>query len=149
MPAILDTNILVYAVDAEAEHHVASKALLHQAKAPDAALCLTAQIVAEFCAVVTDRRRVRSPVTPVEATHAIATMLEHPGLSLLPVPIDVTVRFLELLKRGSFVAQQVFDAYLVATMLGNGIRCIHTFNVRDFERFEGIEVRRPEVSPAS
>jgi predicted nucleic acid-binding protein len=39
--------------------------------------------------------------------------------------------------------------YLVATMLGNGVRKLHTFNTGDFEDFDEIEVLMPTVPQPS
>jgi len=141
--AILDTNILVYAVDSESKHHVPSKTLLLQAVDPGAGLCVAPQNLAEFYAVVSDRRRVRNPLPPTAAIQAITDLLALPGLALLTVPIDVTKRFIELLQRHAVVAQHTFDAYLVATMLGNGVSRIHTFNSAHFDPFDELEVLVP------
>ena len=143
--AILDTNVLVYAVDSESEHHAPSKTLLLQAADPGAGLCVAPQNLAEFYAVVSDRRRVRNPLPPTAAIQAINDLLALPGLALLTVPIDVTTRFIELLHRHAVVAQHTFDAYLVATMLGNGVTRIHTFNAAHFGPFDELEVLVPQA----
>jgi toxin-antitoxin system PIN domain toxin len=141
--AIIDTNVLVYAVDSESKHHALSKTLLLQAANPGAGLCVAPQNLAEFYAVVSDRRRVRNPLPPTAAIQAMNDLLTLPGLALLTVPIDVTKRFVELLQRYAVVAQHTFDAYLVATMLGNGVSRIHTFNAADFDPFDELEVLVP------
>ena len=144
--ALLDTNVLVYAVDTAAKHHAASQALLNQAAVPDSHLCVSPQNFVEFYAVVTDHRRVKNPQPPSQAAQAIKVFLELPGLALLPVPIDVTKRFGDLVDRYPVVAQHAFDAYLVATMLGNGVTRIYAFNAVHFESFDPIEVLVPAVT---
>jgi len=144
--ALVDTNVLVYAVDTEAKQHAVSRALLVQARDPGAGLCVTPQNLAEFYAVLSDRRRVRSPRSPTETVHAITDLLSLPGLALLAVPVDVAKRFIDLLQRHVIVAQHTFDAYLVATMLGNGVTRIHTFNAADFAAFNEIEVLIPRAA---
>lgn len=140
---LLDTNLLVYASDTKSEFHVPSNELLVSAHAKNAGFCITPQIASEFCAVVTDRRRVRNPVSPADAVTAIKEVLLLPGLTLLPVPFNVTELFLGLLAKYPCVGTVVFDAFLVATMLGNGVRRLYTYNSRDFGLFEGIEVLQP------
>lgn len=58
---LLDTNILVYAMDATAKHHEAPKGVVDQAQSAAAGLGVTPQTAAEFFAVVTDPRRVEHP----------------------------------------------------------------------------------------
>jgi hypothetical protein len=41
--------------------------------------------------------------------------------------------------------RDVFDLQLVATMLGNGVRRIYTFNAKDFEPFQELEVIVPTL----
>ena len=51
--AALDTNVLIYALYADAEHPKAARLLVDQERSPNAALCFTPQVLAEFYAVVT------------------------------------------------------------------------------------------------
>jgi predicted nucleic acid-binding protein len=84
--AALDTNVLVYSVYADAEHHRAARFLVDQAQSQDAALCLTPQVLAEFYAVVTNPRRVTEPKPPEVALETISTFLALPGITLSPFP---------------------------------------------------------------
>jgi predicted nucleic acid-binding protein len=48
-PGIVDTNVLIYALDADAPQHAAARALLEAARAdPTATLFVTSQILCEF-----------------------------------------------------------------------------------------------------
>jgi predicted nucleic acid-binding protein len=104
-PALLDTNVLVYAVFPAMPNHAASRALVDRAKAPAADLCVAPQNVVEFFSVVTDPRRVTQPKTPDEALQAIDDLLALPGLTLLPVPSDLVARWSQLLRQ---VPERVF-----------------------------------------
>lgn len=117
--------------------------MLISASNPGATYCLTLQIAAEFCAVITDRRRMRNPVKPETAVAALRDFLRLPGISMLPTPVDVMGRFLALMERHAHVGQRIFDLYLVATMLGNRVRKIYTYIVKDFGAIDGIEVPQP------
>lgn len=141
--ALVDTNVLVYAFHREAEHHTASRALLDQAQNGQRALCITAQVLAEFYAIVTDGRRVAVPRQPEEALTAIAGILAMPGVRLLPVPVDIVTRWTALVRQHPVTGGAVFDAQLAATMLGNGIPRIYTFDRSHFERFAELEVLTP------
>jgi toxin-antitoxin system PIN domain toxin len=142
----LDTNVLIYSVYADAEHHRAARSLVDQAKNPDAALCLAPQVLAEFYAVVTNPRRVTEPKSPEVALETMNTFLTLPGITLLSVPLDIVSRLMALLRQHPVIGRKVFDVQLVATLLGNGVRKLHTFNRADFAPFSEIEVLTP-VAP--
>jgi hypothetical protein len=75
-PGIVDTNILVYALDADAPQHAAARALLEAARADaPATLFVTSQILCEFYSIVTNPRRVPKPRTAAEAIVAISSLL--------------------------------------------------------------------------
>jgi predicted nucleic acid-binding protein len=86
-PGIVDANILIYALDAEAPQHVACRRLLEaaQAEAPTPTLYVTLQILCGFYAIVTNARRVLKPRSAADALTAISHMLGF--LRVLPVPV--------------------------------------------------------------
>ena len=60
-PGIVDANVLVYALDADAQQHGASRALLEAARDASATLYVTPQILCEFYSIITQARRVPTP----------------------------------------------------------------------------------------
>jgi predicted nucleic acid-binding protein len=86
-PGVGDTNVLVYALDADATQHASSRALLEAARAASVTLYVTSQIICEFYSVVTS-----SPIagalqihaSPATALAAISSLLGF--LRVLPVP---------------------------------------------------------------
>jgi toxin-antitoxin system PIN domain toxin len=141
--ALVDSNILVYALFRQCEHHERCRALLDQSQAGHIGLCVASQNLAEFYAIVTDPRRVAVSREPAEALDAIERMLAMPGMTLLPTPTDVVYRWIALARRHPATRGGVFDLQLVATMLGNDIHKIYTFNRADFEPFDEIEILAP------
>ena len=141
--ALIDSNVIVYALYKPSEFHLRSRALLNRAQVEDATLCVMPQVLTETYAVITDPRRVSPPFTPADALDAIGRILGMPGLTLFPVPNDVVTRWMELVRSHPVKGNGVFDLQLVAMMLGNGVRKIHTFNRAHFERFPEIEVLTP------
>jgi predicted nucleic acid-binding protein len=75
-PGIGDTNVLVYALDADAPQHAAARALLDAAR-DDASVTLfvTSQILCEFYSIVTNPRRVPNPRTASEGVAAMSSLL--------------------------------------------------------------------------
>jgi predicted nucleic acid-binding protein len=138
--ALVDANVLVYAMFPESEHYNPSRAILDKARQEEINLCITPQIFSEFYAVVTNPRRVTAPRTPQEALHALGEVLELPGMILLPIPVDILDRMKKLLQKYPVTGYAVFDIQLLATVLGNGIDKIYTFDRKHFERFSEIQM---------
>src|SRR5688572_9826239 len=112
----LDTNVLVYALYADAEHHQAARQLLDQAQSGDVRFYLTPQILTEFYAVVTNPRRVTQPQSPADALDAIDTILSLPGINLLLFPTDIVTQWTRLLRQHPVTGADVFDVLLAATL---------------------------------
>lgn len=142
-PLLLDTNILVYAIDASSPHHVASRAVLDRAQSPDAALCVSPQSLTEFFSLVTNPRRVSSPISTEDALAAVEALLALPGLEVLPVPLDVVTRWIELCRLHPVKGAEIYDLQIVAVMLGNNVKRICTLNGSDFAPFSEIAVETP------
>jgi uncharacterized protein len=140
-PGIIDTNVLVYAMDADHPHHTASRALLDAARTRSTTLYVTSQILCEFYSIVTNPRRVPKPRSCADATAAISSMLAF--LHVLPSPARVVTVLMELLQRHPVTGAQIFDLQIVATMKANNVLRIYTFNAGDFEVFPELIVVIP------
>jgi len=143
--ALLDTNILIHALDPTSNCYPACDALVERTKAADSGLCIAPENLAEFYAIVTNSRRVPTPRSSEEALSVIEQFLERPGLELLPVPTDLVARWIALVRRHPVVGGDLFDIQLIATMLGNGITRIYTYHRDDFTPFAELEVIVPTV----
>ncbi|HEV2097540.1 MAG TPA: PIN domain-containing protein [Stellaceae bacterium] len=144
-PGIVDTNVLVYALDTAAPQHTAARALLEAEREETAILYVTSQILCEFYSVMTNPRRVARPRTADEAMTVLADIMMF--LHVLPVPASASDRVLDLLRRRPVTGGDVFDLHIVATMQANGIGRIYTFNVADFAAFPELTVVTPAAAP--
>lgn len=141
-PGVLDTNVLIYSVAAEAPQHLASRALLDAVMSdPGVTFYVTSQILCEFYSVVTSPRRMTVALSSTEALAALADFLAF--LQVLPIPGRAVEGWMDLLRRRSVTGADVFDLQLVAVMLVNNVRCIYTFNAADFEHFPELSVKQP------
>jgi toxin-antitoxin system PIN domain toxin len=132
---LVDTNVLVYAADRDAEHHAVCRARLEAWRAQVAPWHLSWNVLYEFLRVTTHPRVFRTPWGAREAWGFIQAVLTSPGLSLL-VPTE----------RHAAVAQSVIDevpglrgnlmhdAGTAVLMREHGIRQIYTRDT-DFHRF--------------
>jgi toxin-antitoxin system PIN domain toxin len=144
-PGIVDANVLVYAMDAEASQHKASRSLLEAARDSSTTLYVTSQILCEFYSVVTNPRRVVAACSPAEALLAVSALLAFPGIRVLPTPVGAVAGWMELLTRRPVTGGDVFDLQLVATMQANNVQRMYTFNTADFEVFPELAVLIPRT----
>jgi uncharacterized protein len=142
-PGVIDTNVLVYALDGDAPQHAAARAVLDAAREGSTTLYVTSQILCEFYSTVTNARRVPKPSSAAEAIAVIADLLT--VLQVLPIPADTIDRVLDLLRRRPVTGGDVFDLHIVAAMQANGIGRIYTFNVADFAAFPELAVVTPAL----
>src|SRR5436305_4614624 len=96
-PGIVDANVLVYALDADAPQHLASRRLLDEGRDGNTTLYVTSQILCEFYSVVTNPRRVAKPRNAADAIAAIVGLLSF--LHVLPIPARAVEGWLDLLRR--------------------------------------------------
>ncbi|HOL96529.1 MAG TPA: type II toxin-antitoxin system VapC family toxin [bacterium] len=141
--AFVDTNIFIYAVYADNEHHVASRKLLERAEKGEMEFCIAVQSLTEYYSVVTNLRRVSNPRSPQEALSDIQIILNLPGITVIPQPTDLLSRIITLIEKNPVLGADIFDVQLVATLLGNNIKKIYTYNIIDFQRFSELEVLLP------
>jgi predicted nucleic acid-binding protein len=140
-PGIVDANILVYAFDADASQHLASRNLLDAGRLGATTLYGTSQILCEFYSIVTNSRRVAKPRSPADAISAIGGLVSF--LHVLPIPAHAVEVWLDLLRRHPVTGGEVFDLQIAATMLANGINRIYTYNIGDFAPFKELLVSEP------
>ncbi len=140
---VIDTNVLVYAHDKASEHEEASFRLLEDASNGQQRLAVTPQILMEFYSIITDRRRTPIPLSSSEAMKTIDVILDFRGITLLPYPTDLIDRVKKLLNRNPVTGPGIYDLQIVATMLGNDVTTIFTFNRKDFVPFHELTVKAP------
>ena len=140
---LLDTNVLVYALDEESPFHNRSRVVVERAANGEGSYCISSQTLAEFYSVVTNPRRVKNPRSAPEAVDAIERFLAMPGITLLSTPPEVTTRWLAMIRRTPVTGANVFDVQLAATALVAGVSQVCTFNAADFQRIDDIEVIAP------
>jgi predicted nucleic acid-binding protein len=138
---LVDTNVLIYALDADAAQHAVARSLLEAARDGAAVLYVTSQVLCEFYSIVTNARRVAKPRSPADALKALADLLTF--LHVLPIPVQAAQGLMDLLQRHPVSGGDVFDLQIIATMQANGLERIYTFNRGDFDAISGITVIEP------
>ena len=140
---VVDTNILVYAADADSPAHGRSHDLLEQWRSQPSAWYVTWAIVYEFLRVVTHPRVFRRPLSAGDAWRFVLGLLESPSVSVL----TSTERHADVV---SAVIQEIpllsgnimHDAHTAVLMREHGLRRIYTRDT-GFHRFPFLEVIDP------
>ena len=134
---LVDSNILVYSINRRSAKHVAAKNFL-QNNAGD--LKIAHQNIFETLRILT-HPKFPSPMKVNEALKAIDNILKSCKV-ISPNEKTYHITFL-LIKENRVRSDLIFDAYLTATALSNGIDTIVTDNTRDFKKFKGIKLINP------
>lgn len=140
---LFDANILVHAHTAGSPFHLAAQQLRDQATQGAIEACVSPQVLCEFYSVVTDGRLVKPALTPTQAKKELHTYWHASGFRRI-VPRESTITHLvKLLDRDGVKRGDIFDVFLVATMLDHGVRILYTQNVKDFDMYPELQVVNP------
>lgn len=142
MSFLIDSNVLISSYDETEDEHEPSYALVEKAMNGEVEAALAHQNLLEYLAVVTDRKRVEHPLSPEEALVNIDIYISSFHI-ILPKPTTFAL-LKRLLKANPVTAGKVFDLYLAATALDNGIARICTWNASDFAGLPQMEALTPE-----
>jgi toxin-antitoxin system PIN domain toxin len=139
----VDTNILVYAADADSSLHEPCRRWLERQRAQADAWCTTWPILYEFMRVTTHRRVMRRPWTAAAAWRFVAALLASPSLEVV-VPTTRHAEVAEqLMAEYPHLAGNLFhDAHTAILLREHGIHRICTRDA-DFNQFGFLEVIDP------
>lgn len=141
-PWLIDTNILIYSYDETQDLHPSSYPFLELVFSGHILAAVTYQNLLEFLAVVTNPKRVEHPLTSDKALEKIAVYATN---FRLIYPLSKTFfTFIDLLSRHPSIRERVFDLYLMATAIDNGISQFCTWKVSHLKRLSELTIKTPE-----
>ena len=136
---LIDSNVLVYSINLSSPKHKKAQEFLQENLGE---LVVAHQNIFESLRVLT-HPKFPNPMKIDKAIDAIESILSE---CTVISPDYRTHRItLELIKKYSLSADKIFDAYLVATALGNDIGIIATDNTKDFKKFKEIKIINPFI----
>ena len=140
---VVDTNVLVYAADADSPFHTVTRAWLERQRRRSEAWYTTWPILYEFLRVTTHPRVMRQPWSVQKAWEFVSALLDSPGLDVLVS----TSRHREvagqvLAELPQLAGNILHDTHTAILMREHGIRQICTRDT-DFHRFPFLEVIDP------
>ena len=137
-PALIDTNILCYALDAsEPVKRAACAELLARCWRSEINLSVSVQNLAEFSVVMTEK--VRNPVPDAIVTRFIEHIRAFDGFLVLSYDAQIIVDAIAIRKTYSL---HFWDALLAATMKENSVEIIYTEDAH-FAKIPWITVINP------
>lgn len=134
---LIDSNILVYSINSSSPKNKKAQKFLQNNLGN---LDVAHQNIFETIRVLT-HPKFPSPMKISDALEAIEAILK--GCRIISPDYRTHRIALELIKKYQLSADHVFDAYLAATALSNGIETIATDNVKDFSKLTEIETIDP------
>lgn len=134
---LIDSNILVYAINSLSPKHIKAKAFLQSAQE---SLAVSHQNILESLRILTHPKFLNT-MSVSKALKALNNITEN--LRIIYPNNGTYYVALELIKKYDLKSDLVFDAYLTATALSNDIDTIATDNVKDFSKITEITVINP------
>ena len=138
---LVDTNVLIYAVNEDAPRHIASRNWLDGALSGGATVAFAWVAVLAFIRLTTSRRLFPSPLSSREAIKQVEDWLAQQSA----VVVEPTTRHLDLvsqlLEPLGTAGNLVNDAHLAALAIEH--RCNIVSYDLDFKRFAGVKLETP------
>lgn len=105
--------------------------------------CLTAQVIYEFFAVITNPKRVESPMKLSEAVDVCIDFWECRKIEKINPASNAVIDVLRLAKEMKVNKSKIFDCAIAVTAKNNKVECIYTENVDDFKKYSFLNVVNP------
>ena len=134
---LIDSNILIYAINNSSPKHKKAQEFL---QSHIGLMTIAHQNIFESLRVLT-HRNFPSPMSSNGAVRAINSIAVH--CNVIAADQGAHHIAMALTKKHKLVGDKIFDAYLAATALSEGIKTIATDNTKDFSDFEGITLINP------
>lgn len=134
--ALVDSNILIYSVDANEKEKQPQALAFLQLNAQNNILMVSTQNLAEFFYNVTEK--FEKPLSSQKAQETLGHFSN--SFTVTPYSIAGIGKAGELQERFHI---HFWDALLAATMLENNVHTIYTENTRDFDKVPGIKAINP------
>jgi toxin-antitoxin system PIN domain toxin len=140
---VVDTNVLVYAADADSQWHAESRDWIEERRRRPDAWYVTWPILYEFMRVTTHPRVMRKPWSVGGAWTFVSTLLASPGLGILvPTERHAAVATQVIAEFPWLSGNLLHDTHTAVLMREHGVARICTRDA-DFRRFAFLEVVEP------
>lgn len=134
---LIDSNILVYSINKRSPKHQKAQSFLRNKD--NLKLYVAQQNIFETLRILT-HPKFEYPMLPVNAIKAVNLIVD--SCKVIGPDYKTHLIAFELINNYNLSSNLIFDAYLAATAISNGVIEIATDNEKDFKKF-GIKVYNP------
>jgi toxin-antitoxin system PIN domain toxin len=138
---IVDLNILLYAVNRDAEQHAAARKWVDDLFGGDEPVGLPWILLLGFLRIATNARVFPKPLKPSDALAVVDAWLDQPAVVALAPGQDHWTILRQLLAVGGIGANGTSDAHLAAIAIEHGAELCSAD--ADFRRFDGLRWSNP------
>lgn len=139
----VDTSFLVALTVREHQAHEAALRVFHaEIEGREGSMALTAQVLSEFCHVVTDPRRFERPLSMPEALELSEVWWNSAECRPVVVDADAGALFLTWMSEFGLGRKRLLDTLLAASLYAAGVERLATTDWRDFETYGVFELVR-------
>lgn len=129
---LLDTNVLIYSIDEGSKYFKQANKIFSQ----QLELYTTSKNLSEFLSVIT-----RIPKNPMSLKDALLVVQDFSDALTVIYPDDNSFKiFINLLKQYQPIGLHIHDYEIMSIALSNKLKTIATFNKKDFEKVNDIEL---------
>ncbi len=142
MSVLFDTNVLVYAYNTSSPFFDKARLLYEEVSY----ICIAQQNLLELYAIITDKRRIEHPVSQKVALALLDIYQNTENFTLIHPNAQTPKLLYTLMQQKSVNNTEIFDTYLVATMLTNNVKTIYTADEKVFKKFNEIQIINPFIT---
>ena len=140
----VDTNILLYALNADAPENAAARAFLH-ARAADPNTVISELVLVELYVLLRNPAVVKHPLDPQQAVKWVQQFRRHPVWQLVDHDADAMDGVWRAAARPAFARTRIFDARLALSLIRRGVTHFATRNTAHFQPFGFDKVWDPLI----
>jgi predicted nucleic acid-binding protein len=139
----VDTSFLVaLAVREHPSHGNCRRLFESEIQGGEGTMAVAAQVLAEFCHVVSDPRRFERPLEMAEAVELCEQWWNAQECRPVPVDAEVGALFLTWMVEFGLGRKRLLDTLLAASYHASGVKRLASTDWRDFERYGVFELER-------
>jgi predicted nucleic acid-binding protein len=141
---LVDTNILIYAIDSASQFYGKSQALLDQVENGEIQVFIAEKSLYELAAVLSSPAFI-GKIEPNQIRQHLLYFADNSTFTILYSTPNITNTSWRLFFNLSPRKNRIYDLVLAATAIEYDIDTIYTKNVRDFESIKELEIVDPAV----
>lgn len=142
MVTAIDTNLLLYALNASAPEHGRATAFL-KSRRDDSDTLLSELVLVELYVLLRNASVVRSPLSAPVAAGSVERFRRHPRWRLVDHDPTVMQALWKHAATPGFARTRIFDVRLALGLRAHGVEAFATANTKDFQEFGFQKVWNP------